>query len=650
MRRLWKYLARYRARYVAGCLCLIGTATLAMTIPVLLKRAVDSIPVAANVAAGTAGSASTAAWYALAVIVIAIAQGVVRTFSRFVIFNVGRDVEYDLRNDLFRHLERLPWQFYQVHPTGDLMSRLVNDISAVRMLLGPGVLNLLNTPLYYLYAVTIMVSIDPLLTVAALSPYPIMLLVVKRYSRRLMEGTLRVQEGLADMSSLVQENVSGIHVVKAYVREEHEIARFRAMNDRFREVSLELGRARGIIAPVIRSVSALGILVVLWLGGRHVARGLLTIGDLVAFIGYLHLLAWPTMALGWMLSTLQRGRAAMQRLEELFAVEPAIADPPGVPRPAWAVPIVDLDAAAANGAAPSVAASDGAAPGVMPTNDAVAARDGDGERTAAGNGAAAPPAITRGEIELRGVSFAYPGPASPKVLCDIDVHIPAGATVAIVGRAGAGKTSLLNLLPRLFDPTEGEVRIDGRNVRDYPLATLRRAIAFVPQDPFLFSTSIRANLAFALSELDPDDEEAHRLVREAARWAAVADDIEDFPRGYDTMVGERGITLSGGQKQRVTLARALLADAPILVLDDALSSVDTQTEERILRALEERRRGRTCLIVAHRLSTVQDADLILVLDRGRIVERGDHQQLLARGGLYAELFQRQRLTEELEAI
>ncbi|MEW6270868.1 MAG: ABC transporter ATP-binding protein [Thermodesulfobacteriota bacterium] len=635
MRPLWRYLARYRTRYAAGCLCLIATATLAMAIPVLLKRAVDSIPVAVGAAAGEAAGPGTAAWYALAVIVIAIAQGVVRTFSRFVIFNVGRDVEYDLRNDLFRHLERLPWQFYQVRPTGDLMSRLVNDISAVRMLLGPGVLNLLNTPVYYLYAVTIMVSIDPLLTFAALAPYPIMLLVVKRYSRRLMEGTLRVQEGLADMSSLIQENVSGIHVVKAYVREEHEIRRFREMNDRFRDVSLELGRARGIIAPVIRSVSALGILVVLWLGGRHVARGILTIGDLVAFIGYLHLLAWPTMALGWMLSILQRGRAAMQRLEEIFVIEPAIADPPGAPPPAWALPTVATSSA--NGA---------------PAHDGAARADG--ERASAGNGAPAPaappPAVTRGEIELRGVSFAYPGEGSPLVLQDIDVHIPAGATVAIVGRAGAGKTTLLHLIPRLFDPTAGEVRLDGRDVRDYPLEALRRAIAFVPQDPFLFSTSIRANIAFALPELASEDEEAHRLVREAARWAAVADDIADFPRGYDTMVGERGITLSGGQKQRVTLARALLADAPLLILDDALSSVDTQTEERILHALEERRRGRTCLIVAHRLSTVQDADLILVLDRGRIVERGDHEQILARGGLYADLFQRQRLTEELEAI
>ncbi|MBM4247432.1 MAG: ABC transporter ATP-binding protein [Deltaproteobacteria bacterium] len=627
MRRLWSYLARYRKRYLAGCLCLIATASLAMSIPVLLKWAVDSIQASPDAASG----ARTAGFYAALVIGIALVQGVVRTFSRFVIFNVGRDVEYDLRNDLFRHLERLPWEFYQSRPTGDLMSRLVNDISAVRMLLGPGVLNVLNTPVYYLYAVSIMVSIDPLLTFAALTPYPIMLFLVKRYSRRLMEGTLRVQEGLADMSTLIQENVSGIHVVKAYVREQREVERFRDMNVRFRDVALELGKARGMIAPVIRSVSALGILVVLWLGGRHVAQGMLTIGDLVAFIGYLHLLAWPTMALGWMLSILQRGRAAMQRLEELFAVAPAIADPPGVATPDRATATVPAGGAPEHDVA-------------RPNGHAVQASGSEN-----GHGEARPVSrVERGEIELRGVSFTYPGARTP-ALADVDVHVPAGATVAIVGRAGAGKTSLLHLLPRLFDPTTGVVRIDGRDVREYALADLRRAIAFVPQDPFLFSTSIRANVAFARPELEQADE-GDALLREAAQWAAVAGEIGTFPRGYDTMVGERGITLSGGQKQRVTLARALLAEAPILVLDDALSSVDTQTEERILQALEERRRGRTCILVAHRLSTVQDADLILVLDEGRIVERGDHATLLARGGLYAELFQRQRLTTELEAI
>lgn len=593
MRRLWSYLAPYRARYAFGTLCLFVTASLAMLVPVLLRDAVDAIPRMVR------GETTSITPLILGILAIAVVQGIARTFSRFVIFNVGRDVEYDLRNDLFRHLERLPLEYYQTHPTGDLMSRLVNDISAVRMMLGPGALNLANTPIYYVYALSIMASIDPVLTVAALAPYPFMLFLVKRFSRRLMEGQLRVQEGLAEMSTLIQENVSGIHVVKAYGREVEEQARFARLNADFRKASLDLGKARGIMPPLTRSVSALGILVVLWLGGRHVAAGTLTIGDLVAFIGYLHLLAWPTMALGWMLSIVQRGRVAMMRLEEIFSSEPSIADPP-------------------------VAAA------------------------SAGGGAAA--ASLRGEVELAGVSFAYPGAADRPVLRDIDLHVPAGATVAVVGRAGAGKTTLLHLLPRLFDASSGEVRIDGRDVRDFPLDQLRRGIAFVPQDPFLFSTSIRANVSFAQPELGRDGEEGFRRIREAAASAAVAGDIEDFPYGYETMVGERGITLSGGQKQRVTLARALLADAPILVLDDSLSSVDTQTEEHILEALEAQRRGRTCFIVAHRLSTVQDADLIVVLDGGRIVERGDHRTLLEKDGLYAELFRRQRLSAELEAI
>jgi ATP-binding cassette, subfamily B, multidrug efflux pump len=597
MRRLWSYLAPYRGRYAFGALCLFVTASLAMLVPVLLRDAVDAIPRMVR------GETTSIAPLVLGIFAIALVQGVARTFSRFVIFNVGRDVEYDLRNDLFRHLERLPLAYYQTHPTGDLMSRLVNDISAVRMMLGPGALNLANTPIYYVYALSIMASIDPVLTVAALAPYPFMLFLVKRFSRRLMEGQLRVQEGLAEMSTLIQENVSGIHVVKAYGREVEEQARFARLNADFRKASLDLGKARGIMPPLTRSVSALGILVVLWLGGRRVASGLLTIGDLVAFIGYLHLLAWPTMALGWMLSIVQRGRVAMMRLEEIFSSEPSIADPPG----------------------------------------AAAAADGS---TAAARHAA----DLRGEVELQGVTFAYPGAADRPVLRDIDLHVPAGATVAVVGRAGAGKTTLLHLLPRLFDPSSGVVRIDGRDARDYPLEQLRRGIAFVPQDPFLFSTSIRANVAFAQPELGRDGEEGFRRIREAAASAAVAGDIEDFPYGYETMVGERGITLSGGQKQRVTLARALLADAPILVLDDSLSSVDTQTEEHILEALEAQRRGRTCFIVAHRLSTVQDADLIVVLDGGRIVERGDHRSLLARDGIYAELFRRQRLSAELEAI
>jgi len=580
MGRLWVYMRRYRGRYVFGLTCLLVTGTMAMAVPYLLKRAVDAI------AAGR--PPSVAATMALGIITIALVQALARTFSRFVIFNVGRDIEYDLRNDLFAHLERLPLSYYHSQQTGDLMSRLVNDITAVRMLLGVGFLNLINTPIYYVYAVSIMVSLDWKLTLAALVPYPIVLVVVKRTSRQLMERTLRVQEGLAAMSARVQENLSGMHVVKSYVREQEETEAFARLNADFSAQNMELAQVRGVIMPVMRGASTLGTLVVLWYGGLRVISGALSMGDLVAFIGYLHILAWPTMALGWMLSIVQRGRAAMQRLEQIFVIQPAIDDgaaawPDGVP--------------------------------------------------------------IRGEIAFENVEFAYETPMNGhRILSQIDLDVPSGATLAIVGRTGSGKTTLANLIPRLFDASAGRVTIDGRDVREIPLAVLRRAIGFVPQDPFLFSRSVRDNIRFGAPETTDEQ------VTEVARIASLDRDVAELPHGYDTIVGERGITLSGGQKQRVTLARALLVDPRILILDDALSSVDTETERRILSQLRGLMRERTSIVIAHRISTVRDADMIAVVDDGRIVELGDHASLLARGGFYAELFQRQRLAEELEAL
>lgn len=579
MQRLWSYMIRYRGRYALGLACLLATGTLAMTVPYLLKRAVDTI------AAG--GPVATVGALAFGIVAVALVQSAVRTCSRFLIFNVGRDIEYDLRNDLFAHLERLPLAYYQTQQTGDLMSRLVNDITAVRMLLGVGFLNLVNTPIYYLYAVTIMVSMDWRLTLASLVPYPLVLVIVKRTSRQLMERTLKTQEGLAAMSSRVQENLSGIHVVQAYVREQAEIDAFARLNADFSAQNMALAKVRGIIMPVMRGVSTLTTLVVLWYGGLRVIAGHLSLGDLVAFIGYLHILAWPTMALGWMLSIVQRGRAALQRLETIFQAVPAIGDR-------------------------------AAAPLVRPLTGALA---------------------------FRHVDFAYAGRANGhRALSDVDIELPAGATLAVVGRTGSGKTSLVQLLPRLFDAQSGVVELDGRDVRSIPLATLRGAIGYVPQDPFLFSRSVRDNVRFGAPAAD---EEA---VRRVAEIAALDRDIAELPRGYDTIVGERGITLSGGQKQRVTLARALLVDPTILILDDALSSVDTETERRILGRLRGVMHERTSIIIAHRISTVMDADVIVVLDEGRVVEIGDHASLLARDGFYADLFRRQRLVEELEAL
>jgi ATP-binding cassette subfamily B multidrug efflux pump len=579
MRRLWAYLLRYRWRYAAGGSCLLATATLAMAVPYLLKQTIDAI--------GHGAPSGRIATYALWIIGVAIAQAVVRTFSRILIFNVGRDVEYELRNDLFLHLQKLPLSFYHTQHTGDLMSRLINDVTAVRMLLGPGILNFVNTPVYYAYGIGVMLTLDPSLTVAALLPYPLLLWVVKRYSRRLMEGTLRVQEGLAELSSHVQENLSGMHVVRAYSCEARETAAFAVLNRRFKEQSMQLARVRGQLFPVMKTAASLGTLVVLWYGGLEVINGRLSLGDLVAFIAYLNLLAWPTMAMGWMLSILQRGRAAMTRLEYIFATEPAIRDAPD----------------------------------------------------------AAPLPVVHGQIEFRAVDFAYRAVGNGhQVLDGVSFTVEPGRKLALVGRTGVGKSTIAALLPRLFDVSAGQILLDGRDIRSLPLAQLRRSIGFVPQDPFLFSTTVRDNVRFGV---DAADDVA---VRRAAAIAGVAADIEAFPRGYDTVVGERGITLSGGQKQRLTLARALIAAPPILVLDDALSSVDTHTERAILSALHDAMRSCTSIIIAHRISTIQEADLIAVVDEGRVVEMGDHASLLQRDGLYADLFRQQRLEEEIAEL
>ena len=579
MIRLLGYLRRYRLRYAVGGACLLLTASLAMTVPYLLKRAIDAIE--------QGDTFSLVATIAAVIAVVAIVQAIVRTLSRALIFNVGRDVERDLRNDLFAHLLSLPVSYYQTRQTGDLMSRLINDVTAIRLLLGVGMLNLVNTPVYYAYGVTIMFALDPTLTIVALLPFPALLLMVKRMSRSMMEQTLRVQEGLADLSSMVQENVSGIHVVKAYEAERVAIARFRHRNDEFTRRSVELARVRGRFIPVMKLASGMGTLMVLWFGGSQVIRGAIGLGDLVAFLGYLNLLAWPTMAMGWVLSILQRGRAAMQRLEEIFAVEPEIHDRLG----------------------------------------------------------AAPLPAVSGRIEYCDVSFAYPsrGNGHPAV-AGVSFSVEPGQKLAIVGRTGAGKSSLVQLLPRLFDVTGGSVLVDGRDVRDLPLRQLREAIGFVPQDPFLFSTRIGANIAFGID----DAEEA--AVHRAAEIAGVAGDIDTFPDGYATVVGERGITLSGGQKQRLTLARAVACQPRILILDDALSSVDARTERQILQGLREMMDGRTSIIIAHRISTIIDADRIAVVEDGRIVEFGDHESLFARDGIYADLFRQQQLEEEIEAL
>ena len=579
MGRLKTYLWHYWRRYLLGAICLFGTATLVMWIPWWIRAAVRIIE--------RGGAVRDVTFYALIIIAAAVAQGIVRTFSRALIFNAGRDIEYDLRSDLFAHLQKLPIAFYHSQRTGDLMSRVINDISAVRMLLGPGVLNLVNAPLYYLYALVLMFSMDVRMTLAALLPFPLLIWAVRNFRGKILNASLKVQQQMAELSNHVQENLSGMHVVKAYSQEENQIHQFVGLNDDFQEKNMELARLRGLIGPFMQGVSGLTVLIVIWYGGIRVIHGDLMVADMVAFIAYLNVLAWPTAAFGWMIALVERGRAAMERLEEIFKVEPEIASSP-VPAPL-----------------------------------------GD-----SGEG-----------IEFRGVWFAYEHKTNGQaVLKDINFTLSRGRSLAIVGRTGAGKSTLVQLLPRLYDATSGEIRIGGRDIRTLSLSELRKSLGYVSQDPFLFSTSLRRNLAFGRDSAS--DEE----IENAVRLARLDRDLDNFPQGLDTIVGERGITLSGGQKQRATLARALLLKSPFVILDDCFSSVDAQTEDEILKGLRFILKEKTCVIISHRISAVKEADEILVLEEGKIIERGNHQELLLKGGFYAELFRQQQLAEELEQI
>jgi ATP-binding cassette subfamily B protein len=579
MGRLKDYLWRYWRRYFVGALCLLGTATLVMWIPWWIREAVRIIE--------HGGSLGDVTFYAAVIGIAALVQGIVRTYSRALIFNAGRNVEYDLRNDLFAHLEKLPLSFYQSQRTGDLMSRVINDISAVRMMLGPGILSFVNAPLYYIYALALMLSMDARMTLAALAPFPLLIFVAQKFRGRIMKASLEVHQQMSALSSHVQENLSGMHVVKAYSQEEFQTRQFIALNEDYQSKSLEMAKMRGIVSPAMQGVNALTVLIVIWYGGIRVMRGDLLVADIVAFIAYLNVLAWPTAAFGWMLSLVERGRAAMKRLDEIFSAQPDIASPPAP------LPVRGL----------------------------------------------------KEEIEFRNVSFAYERQKNGRgAVEDMSFSLPVGRSVGLVGRVGSGKSAVAQLVARLFDVSSGAILMDGRDIRKLSLRELRKTLGYVPQDPFLFSTSLKRNLA--LGRDDVSDAELERAVK----IARLERDLKIFPQGLNTVVGERGVTLSGGQKQRATLARALVMDPPVLILDDCLSSVDAQTEAEILQGLRSILKEKTCLIISHRISAVKEADEILVLDEGKIIERGNHEELVQRGGVYAELYRQQQLTEELEQI
>jgi ATP-binding cassette, subfamily B, multidrug efflux pump len=599
LRPLLPYLKRYRWSYVAGTLCVLLTNGIWILFPLVLGKAADDLHQGVT--------RHKLLLYAAVLLAIAVTKGIFQFLTRWIVIGISRDIEFDLRNDLFARLEVLSYSYYQRHRTGDIMARATNDLNAVRMLLGPAIMYSANTLVYTAGALAFMISISPWLTLYTFLPLPAVSVVIQTFGRRIHERFERIQAMFSDISARAQENFSGARLIRAYVQEDAEIRAFETENQEYIRRSLRLVRLMGMLWPTLELMLGCAVVLVLWLGGREVINGLshvtlvsnlgnshpaitttlslsgsMSVGQFVSFSTYMMQLTWPIIALGWVINIFQRGTASLIRINEIMHEQPEIQNAPG-------------------------------------------AQDRE---------------ITGG-IEFRGLNFSYDG---KPVLHDVNLRVPAGSSLAIVGPTGSGKTTLVSLIPRIYDAEPGMVLIDGRPIREYRLASLRKNIGFVPQETFLFSDRIRENIALGVDSAT--DQEIH----DAADAANIAADIETFPEGYDTMVGERGITLSGGQKQRTAIARALIRNPKILILDDALSSVDTHTEDKILNHLRDVMRGRTTIFISHRVSTVRNADRIAVLHGGRIVELGTHDELLALNGYYCDLYNKQLLEEELAEV
>ena len=573
------YLWKYRRSFLLGAIAVLLNNGIWIMFPQVLRRATDDF--------NRGMMQHKLITYAGLLLAIALAKGIFQYITRWVLIGASRDIEFDLRNDLFRHLEDLSYDYYQHTRTGDIMARATNDLNAVRMLLGPAIMYSANTLVFTAGALYFMLRISPKLTLFAFLPLPVATTMVHYFGRRIHDRFERIQAMFSDISARAQENFSGARLIRAYVQEEAEIEQFEKANTEYIQRSLRLVRLMGMLWPTLETLLGLAVALVLWIGGREVLLHEISVGQFFAYTTYMVQLTFPMIALGWVINLFMRGTASMERIQEILVERLTITDAK---------------------VAPDLAGKDVA---------------------------------LRGEIEFRNLSFSF---GDAQVLREINLRMPAGNSLAIVGPTGSGKTTLVNLIPRIYDAAEGSVLIDGRPITDYPLAALRSQIGFVPQETFLFSETIRENIAFGVE--DATDEQ----IRRAAQIAHIAGDIEEFPLQYNTMVGERGLTLSGGQKQRTAIARAIVRDPRILILDDALASVDTYTEERILNELRELMRGRTTIFISHRISTVQNADRIAVLHEGQIVELGTHEKLLARNGYYTDLFQKQLLEEELASV